>query len=489
MIRMIKNVTGSSIHLKDIGVKLAAGAAEEIESVQLKMYLGSSELSTAIDEGDIQVGNGTTYYTDPDEGQCYLRTMFGDDFYIIDDNGLSKFSPVIVTDSNTGKKASSMAMNMLTIMRELYNAPTDSLYDSDFVPILGESGWAEDHVDRIANIETIHGDLGWHTQQVVQATYQKPLDLLIYYGWINPFNSGSNGWSNEAVAQDMAKYSLIVLGDGMQDPEHGDYDNTSIVIPRIKALNPNTKIFGYVTLNQSFVNFQTKASQWNTLGVHGIFIDEAGYDYGNTSTNNRDAFNTKVDYVHALSTANLCFVNAWNMDHIIGTANDTSYPNSTWNPSLLSSKLTYNDWYLLESFSVNTAAYSGSNGYAPKADWAARGIKCIGHRNTYGINLASVGVIANNDTNDQALFDFSFNSACMWSLEANGSSDASYGSGSAAVEFHTRPDVSKMGRIYSLSPSVQADAGDADVYWRYVDFGKFKVDFSTGAQLSSVTKW
>jgi hypothetical protein len=177
------------------------------------------------------------------------------------------------------------------------------------------------------------------------------------------------------------------------------------------------------------------------------------------------------------------------MDHIIGTANDASYPNSTWNPNPLASHLTYNDWYLLENFSVNTTSYSGNNGYASKTDWAARGVKCIGHRNTYGINLASVGVIDNGSGSDQALFDFSFASACMWSLEANGTSDTSYGASSATVEFHVRSDVSKMGRIYSLSPSVQVDTGDADVYWRYVDFGKFKVDFSTGAQLSSITKW
>ena len=35
------------------------------------------------------------------------------------------------------------------------------------------------------------------------------------------------------------------------------------------------------------------------------------------------------------------------MDHVIGTVNDTSYPNTTWNSGVVESKLNENDWYLL----------------------------------------------------------------------------------------------------------------------------------------------
>jgi len=489
MIRELKNVSGSEVTINDLGIKLANNQEKEIEQDQLGSYLASTDLETLIDDGDIQVGDGTTFYTNANEGQCYFRTMFGDEFYLIDGSSLDQFAPVIVTDSLTSKKASSMAMNMLTIMRELYNDPGDPLYDSGFTPILGSTGWGEAQADRILNLETIHGDLGWHTQMIVQATYKKPSDILFYYGWMNSFNSAVNSWNNELVAHDMAKFQLVVLGDGIQESSHGDYANTQIIIPRIQALNPNTKIFGYVTVNQSLANFEDKCDEWETLGVDGIFLDEAGYDYGTTTTNGRAAFNTKVDYVHALTNANLCFANCWNMDHIIGTENDVSYPNTTWNPSLVASNLTFNDWYLLESLAVNTTAYSSAGGYATKGEWAARGLKATGHRGTYGINVASVGIIANTDSDAQDLFDFCFASACMWSLEANGSSDTAYGASSAKVDFHTRPDVSQMGRIYSCCPTVQVDVGDNDVYWRYVDFGRFSLDFSAAAQDSDIEKW
>jgi len=402
----------------------------------------------------------------------------------LDENAEVTVTPNDSTSSITGEFE---IMQVLINRRELFNDLENPLYDSTITPILGDSGILQDYSDKISNLETIHGKTGWHNQEIVKATYRKPGNLLIYYGWMNSFNSGVNGWNNENVAQDMAKYNLIVLGDGIQDSGHGDYSNTEIIIPRIKTLNPNAKIFGYVTVNQSLGNFQSKVDDWETLQVDGIFMDEAGYDYGSTTTNGRAAFNTKVDYVHNKTYAKLCFVNAWNMDHIIGTTNDASYPNTTWNPNLVASNLTYNDYYLLESFAVNTLAYGTD--YESKSDWAARGVKATGHRYTYGINLVGSCVIQDGHADTTALLNFAFTSALMFSLDAFGSSDHYYGSSSAKNTFISRPDCSFMAEVYELSPSVQVDVGDSDVYHRYVQFGKLSIDFSSGAQTSSITRF
>ena len=32
---------------------------------------------------------------------------------------------------------------------------------------------------------------------------KKPLNLLIYYGWLNSFNSATLGWNNESVAKEL----------------------------------------------------------------------------------------------------------------------------------------------------------------------------------------------------------------------------------------------------------------------------------------------
>ena len=384
----------------------------------------------------------------------------------------------VVTDTLSGVIGPFYLMQELVNRREIYNDTENPLYHASVTPLIGAGG-------SVTNLNNIHGKLGWHNQQVLQATYTRPLDLLIYYGWLNSFNSAQHGWSNEKVAQELAKYGVLIFGDGVQNPAHGDYANTQVIIPRIKALNPNALIFGYVTANQSLGNFQTKAGQWNTLAVHGVFLDEAGYDYGKT----RAEFNERVDYVHGLSTAKLAFANAWNTDHVLGTTNDASYPNSTYNAGLVASKLTSSDWILLESLAVNTTAYSGNAGYASKGDWSARVVKMLSLRNTYGVNFAAAGIINDDNAGGQTLFNFAFISSLMASLEAHGTSDASYGSGSAKSKWWTRPSVADMGVVWSLSPSVQVDAGDADVYHRYVRQANLLIDFSTGAQASSITKW
>jgi len=308
--------------------------------------------------------------------------------------------------------------------------------------------------------------------------------LLIYYGYPNSFNSGVNGWVNEKVARDMAKYGIIVLGDGVQNPTHPDYSNTQIIIPRIKQYNPSALIFGYVAAAQTLANFQTKVDQWEALQVHGIFIDEAGYDYGKT----RSEFNTLVDYIHSKTYAKVAFANAWNTDHILGTTDDPSFPNSTYNPSSVASKLTADDWILLESFPVNTTAYSGAGGYESKTDWSIRGAKAQNLRATFNVNVAACGIINNDNINAQALFNFLFISTMIWCLEAVGSSDTNYGT-SATVTYWTRPDVKDMGIVWNLDASVQQAIEDTDVYYCYLGTASMLLDFSTGAQTSSITKW
>jgi hypothetical protein len=315
--------------------------------------------------------------------------------------------------------------------------------------------------------------------------YKRPKDLLIYYGWLNSFNNATNSWDNEKVAQEMAKYDLIVLGDGIQDSGHGDYSNTSVIIPRVKELNTNCKIFGYVTVNQTLTNFEDKADDWDTLEIDGIFMDEAGYDYGKT----RSEFNDRVDHVHGLTYAKLCFANAWNLDHILGTENDASYPNTTYNSSSTGSNLTENDYALLESFPINTTAYSGNNGYESKTDWLARGEKAVGLRNSFNINLVGSGIISDGHGSETNLFKFGFISALMFALEGFGTSDTSYGSGSAKTKYITRPDVSGVDNIYTIEPTIADHPTDTDLYLRYVDNAKLELDFSSGSQSSTITKY
>lgn len=399
------------------------------------------------------------------------------------DNFLDSNVAVTGMSGETGIIGPYYLIELLNHRKDLYNDDENPLYTQGHLPILGSSGMLTDHADRILNLENIHGKGGWTYELIYKANYHRPKDLLIYYGWLNSFNSAQNGWDNEKVAQDMAKYKMIIFGDGIQNPSHGDYSNTSVIIPRIKQLNPGALIFGYVSTNQSLNDFKTKTDQWDDLEVHGIFMDESGYDYGKT----RNEFNDRVDYIHDQTYANKAFANAWNTDHILGTANDPSYPNSTYNSSGAESNLTQTDWILLESFPINTTSYT--NGFESASDWDARGTKFQNLRNTYHVNFAAVGILSNGNANGTCLFEFGFISALMWSLEAYGTSDTSYGASSSAVDFWPRPDVSNVGAIWNLNSSVQQDNNDSDKYHRYIELAKLTLDFSSGGETGSIDKY
>lgn len=310
-----------------------------------------------------------------------------------------------------------------------------------------------------------------------------PKYLLTYYGYLNSFNSATNGWNNELVAHDMAHYDVCIFGDGVQTPTHPDYANSQIIIARLKVLKPDIKIYGYVSANQVIGTFQTKVNDWDTLEIDGIFMDEAGYDFGVS----RDDLNTRIIHVRSKTYSNLCFINCWNMDHIIGTTNDVSYPNSTYNPNLHASLLDSTDYYMLESFVVNTLAYSGNDGYATQSDFLARGNKAINHSNQYGINLAALNIINNDNASGQTLSDFCYNAAVMYGLELSGTSDTYYAASSAAVKLWDKPKKRHIGRTDTIS--VVTSLTDSDVCLRYGEHARVILDWSSGAHTSTIEVW
>jgi hypothetical protein len=214
------------------------------------------------------------------------------------------------------------------------------------------------------------------------------------------------------------------------------------------------------------------------MGVHGIFLDEAGYDYGTAATNGRAAFNSKVDYIHSLSSSQICFANAWKLDYILGTEDNISFPNSTYNPDLLQSNLSaQTDWVLLESFAITSVP-----AFESAASWKARGDDAIAKKAMYNINIAAVSVIEDSDTNGQDKYNFLYTSAVMWDLNAVGASDAFYGAGSAKCKWYDSPDIYPA--VYYTSGKVESSGNK---YFRYFMHGKFEVDFTSGSETSSIS--
>jgi len=297
-----------------------------------------------------------------------------------------------------------------------------------------------------------------------------PKNLLVYYGWPSSFNSAINGWDPNKVAEDMARYDVIVLGAGLQDPAHGDHANTVAIMAKIRALKPTVAIFGYVTANQSYATFRDQVAGWDVMPAAGIFCDEAGYDYGVT----RAALNEKLGLLHARRL--LAFVNAWNSDHVLGVANDPAFPNATFNPDQVPSLVRKVDWYLAESLAVNDQAYT-PGGIEPQAQFVARAAKLA----TYAkrVQMASVGII---DAESAVKFGFLWTAGVMVAMDAVGNADPSYGASSATTRWYDRPQDWPWGNYDEPSPIVPSPA-DAAILRRFLVGGsvRFTLNWTTGA--------
>jgi hypothetical protein len=117
-----------------------------------------------------------------------------------------------------------------------------------------------------------------------------PQPLGIYYGWPSAVN-GANG-DVAAAAAALGCCAVVVLGDGVQDPQHPDHASTGAIVSRLRA-GGATRVLGYVDLGVSTQNLPLRTilergSAWQRLGAHGIFLDDAGADYGVEPTR-RDA--------------------------------------------------------------------------------------------------------------------------------------------------------------------------------------------------------
>jgi hypothetical protein len=145
------------------------------------------------------------------------------------------------------------------------------------------------------------------------------------------------------------------------------------------------------------------------------------------------------------------------------------------------------DYVLLESFPINTSVWAP--GYEDKTEWNIRAEKILGHRKTYGVNLAAVGIINNGNVAGQDLFDFGFVSALMLTLKAWGTSDTSYGSSSGEVDWWTRENIVGLDYEWPLDAALILDLTDANVYWRYLTYGRLKLDFTPAAQASAIEQW
>ncbi|HEX3568555.1 MAG TPA: hypothetical protein VHT70_02665 [Candidatus Saccharimonadales bacterium] len=244
--------------------------------------------------------------------------------------------------------------------------------------------------------------------------YQRSPKLLFYYGTPQGVN---NLWDDNKAAQVFAQYNYVVFGNGLENPGNTYNSSTTSIIAKMRALNSQVVVFGYIDLgvtssNLSIATMQTMTDQWQTTGADGIMLDEAGYDFHVP----RSRLNTMVSYIHGKGMS--AFVNAFTPDDVMGSAVDATY-----NPSGTPTAMDNRDSYLLESWLINTSAYSSAAGYTSFFNTRPRADSALSYRSSLGVKVMAVGLVdysAYSDEDNTKFFKMNEATALAFSLDGYG---------------------------------------------------------------------
>jgi len=254
------------------------------------------------------------------------------------------------------------------------------------------------------------------------ATRLAPARLAIYYGYPSLVNGASG--DVERAAATFADYDAIVFGDGLEfadvqprrtpaGPGPDEHRRTRAIIERLRAQSPSRRVYGYVDLGNTqklpIAEIQNRVRLWSAMGAAGIFLDEAGFDFGVT----RERQNAVIDFIHDLGLS--AFVNAFNPDDVFTAAPVALNGAGGGNPTGLPTRLGERDAFLLESFQVRLGE--------PEAwpTFAARAAAAVAHRVRFQTRLYAVTTTTDRtEKMSSQLYPYAWWSAALWGLDGFG---------------------------------------------------------------------
>jgi hypothetical protein len=188
-----------------------------------------------------------------------------------------------------------------------------------------------------------------------------PKRLAVYYGYPSLVN-GANRDLDKA-AQVFNRYHIVVFGDGLEFPG-AEHEN---VVRLLAKLDKQVLVFGYVCLGSTqklaIPEMQNRVLAWKGTGVYGVFLDEAGRDFGVDHNRREQMF----DFIHSHGLS--IFVNAFQPSDLFEEG-----------PTHLGK----GDFFLLESFVVRNGKLDNSTLMNTRLQQAAR------YREIYKFHLAGV---------------------------------------------------------------------------------------------------
>jgi hypothetical protein len=247
-----------------------------------------------------------------------------------------------------------------------------------------------------------------------------PQTVAIYYGYPSLVN-GARGDLNKA-AHVFNEYRIMVLGDGLELPSHAEHNNVVALIPKLT----NARVFGYVCIGLTqklpIEEVQNRVLAWKRTGAQGVFLDEAGKDFG-VEHERREQI---IDFIHAQGLS--AFVNAFLPDDVFAEG----------------THLGKGDFYLLESFVVRMGELDSSALMSSRVQQALR------YRDRYKIGL--VGITTTTSIFSPTLYREACNAAENALLDGFGWGEPSFSSQSNSLSnvllcVETMPRLVKRGPI------------------------------------------
>jgi hypothetical protein len=427
--KFLKNVSGKMIELNNEEIF----PPDQVLPINKKRFIELSEdkyLLEKIKSGDVKVSSdGETFMGNPLHGYIYFLNTFDDGGNILYNNNPITITPTIRRDRKTGIEATSLSLSLFQILKDFYNDPLNPLYTGkDYLTVYWD------------NVPKLKKTVEYFEDVIKKQTYKRPRRIII--------QNGSHSKEN------LLKFDIII------------FDNPSEMIDQIKNIKPTTIIFGKVSNYLSLDDFTRKVNLFSNK-IDGIFIsntgydnEKEGYDHGGVSTNSREKTNEKIDYVHNLNK--IIMVDTNNINHIYGISNDPLYSNDKWNPNLIESSFTKDDWYLINKFVLNNGEFKD------KEEWLSEMNKIFEVRKDININLCGLCDIPSSDSDSYNKYYTVCIASAITALDAIGNEEGIF----------YKKDENPLNNviIWDKYPKIVIED---DFIRRYFEGATVSVDFST----------
>ena len=296
--------------------------------------------------------------------------------------------------------------------------------------------------------------------------------LAIYYGYPSLVN-GANG-DVEKAARVFSSYDVVILGDGLEFPdkqfaryptgEPEEREKALKIIAAVRNRGARTRFYGYVCLGEipfrkgqkislTPEQLEERVHLWKQMGVAGIFLDEAGYDFAVVT---RERQNMAVRIIHQFGLS--AFMNAYFVDHLFSLEDNLPYAvGGAKNPEHLPPLLDRRDLFLLESFQVRNGNYES----AP--EWQARVDLALEYRQRYGARIFSTTTTTDEEPFSAEKFNYAWWTALLYDLDGFSWGEPNFAALSNALPDHRCGLESTMLPAFEQSSAVRSDNAH---FWR-----------------------